>query len=173
MPPSPTGASIGVEEGQLLLKGSLDNTAGGVIGEDGNVSLETPNTSFTNEGTIYMLFGNGSLSLNACDCSPDHNRFVNTGTIYFGVYSANTSWGGFGLHASIGGTVSETVALGGTIVPVPVGEPPKPPIKPTYHHLRGHRRSSQAPAVDADLWGRYWRRMEPRLQPCGHPRRAQ
>ena len=121
---------ISVDQGQLLLRGSLDNTASGVIGEQGNVSLSAANTKFTNEGTVYMLFSGGSIGLGACACGLDHNQFINTGKIYFGVGPNPTEWGGVTLAANINEGNSETVDLGGVFVPVPLGEPPAPPASP-------------------------------------------
>jgi hypothetical protein len=123
--------TINVDQGELLIRGNLDNAADGVIGYQGVVGLLAANTKFTNEGTVYLLFSGGGITLGNCDCGPDHTQFINTGTIYYGVDASGTSWGGFGLHASIGpGGPSETIDLGGRSVPVAVGEPPPPPQGP-------------------------------------------
>jgi hypothetical protein len=122
--------SIGVDQGQLQLHGNLDNSAGGVIGEQGNISLAAVNTKFTNEGTLYLFFSGGSIGL-GCGCGPnDRNQFINTGKIYFGVGPNSTAWGGVTLAANINEGNSETVDLGGVFVPVPLGEPPAPPASP-------------------------------------------
>ncbi|HZT95897.1 MAG TPA: Ig-like domain-containing protein [Chloroflexota bacterium] len=123
---------ISVDQGQLLLRGNLDNSASGVIGEQGNVTLSAANTKFTNEGVLYLLFGGGSssIALGVCNCGPDHNQFINAGKIYFGVEPNSSQWGGVTLAANINEGDSETVDLGGVFVPVPLGEPPVPPASP-------------------------------------------
>ena len=122
--------TISVNQGQLLLRGNLDNTASGVIGEQGNISLRAVNTTFTNEGTVYLLISGSSIALGACDCEPDNNKFINSGKIYLGVVPNSLQWGGVSLSGNINEGKSETVNLGGQFVPVPVGEPPAPPASP-------------------------------------------
>lgn len=114
----------------LEMFGNLDNTSSGVIGEDGGVSLHSGNTSFTNAGTIYMLYSGGGIEVGGCDCTPDNDKFVNSGTLYAGVQPNSSQWGGNTNSSTIGEEASDTVDLGGTIVPVPVGEPPPPPTPP-------------------------------------------
>ncbi len=122
--------TIDINNGGTQMFGNLDNTASGVIGEQGSISLQAADTTFTNAGTIYLLFSGGLIALDGCDCGADNNQFINTGTLYVGVAPNSSQWGGQTLASSIGETQSETVDLGGTIVPVPVNEPPPPPTPP-------------------------------------------
>ncbi len=108
----------------LAFDGNLVNASSGVIGEnDGGITMGRAGTTFTNAGTIYMLWPNG-IVLAAGNPQTSSSRditFRSTGTIYWGTGGA--SWGGVGDATVLEAYGGDTVDLGGTIVPVPLAEP--------------------------------------------------
>jgi hypothetical protein len=119
----------------LYLAGNLTNASTGKIGEEnGSLIMARAGTTFDNAGKLYLLFSQGILLTGAneicggsgepaCDIT-----FDNTGTIYLGTQSGD--WGGSVPGSMFQGAKGDEVDLGGTIVPVPDGEPnswPPPP----------------------------------------------
>ena len=140
----PTGGTLTnngtIEEGHggggsagFVIDGNLTSTATGVIGENyGGLKMGTAGTTFDNAGTMYLLYPSGFLLGNSnCGGSGQPSCDItwnNTGTIYWGMGSA--TWGGFGGVSSFGGSTGDVVNLGGTIIPVPEGEPTMPTTPP-------------------------------------------
>jgi hypothetical protein len=113
----------------LYLAGNLTNTSTGVIGEeDGTLIMARVGTSFDNAGKLYLLFSQNILLTGAgadicggsgepvCDIT-----FDNTGTIYWGTQGGD--WGGSDPGSMVQGAKGDEVDLGGTIAPVPDGDP--------------------------------------------------
>ncbi len=108
----------------MAVTGNLTNAPDGVISEESLIEMSGYGTTFDNEGTLDLLMG-GNVEMGAegsCSCGGgSNNTFDNTGTIYWGIDSAGQAWGGTNYDsANIGGG---NIELGGTIVPVPNGEP--------------------------------------------------
>lgn len=115
------GHSYGGQE--LTLSGNLTNAAGGVIGEDGGtLQMAGTGTTFDNAGTLELLYQN-NLLLDGCSPGPCENTFDNTGTIDLGTDSAGAQWGSGAYDSYFQPEAGDTVELGGTITPVPNGEP--------------------------------------------------
>jgi fibronectin-binding autotransporter adhesin len=108
----------------FTVNGNLTNAAGGVIGENGGgVNMTGTGTTFDNAGTLYDLYQN-NIDVNLCNHQPCGNTFDSTGTIYEGTNSSGAEWGNGAYASDVSNTsTGDTVDLGGTIVPVPDGEP--------------------------------------------------
>lgn len=123
--------------GGWVLDGNLINTSTGVMGENGGgFTMGRPGTTFENDGTVYLLFGTGMDFRGQSNCGgsgqpPCDITWNNYGTIYWGTDSDGTQWGSFGLASSFAAAAGDVVSIGGTIVPVPVGEPAAPSTPPS------------------------------------------
>jgi fibronectin-binding autotransporter adhesin len=111
----------------LYVAGNLINASPGVIGEEnGTLIMARVGTTFDNAGRLYLLFSQSTLLNGADNCGGSGEpacdiTFDNTGTIYWGTQGGD--WGGSDPGSMIGGAKGDEVDLGGTIVPVPDGEP--------------------------------------------------
>ena len=166
MPPGSTLTNKGrINEAYWSLYGNLVNLPSGVMYVPGQFEMLRQGSTFTNAGQLYLpaagaLYLNGSPKANA----PSDETFVNSGTMYVGVGAGGASWGGFGLHSSILSYSENKTTFGGTVVPLPWGEPkpwqPGNAAKIVYGitAVRSQSYMLACPALVADGWS---------LQGCG------
>ena len=122
LPAGDTLANEGTFNADVTIDGNLTNAASGVIDDYGSIDLD-PGSTFDNAGTLDMPYPSGALVLGSPDVPDSDVTFDNTGTMDYGVDTEGAVWGSFGLAPDIDVEGNSTADLGGTIAPLPVGEP--------------------------------------------------